>query len=90
MPTPPSLDDPIQDVVTNTVKEEVEDVAVAKPSTDDDDAPGSPAPPELPAPVVKQGLAKADYELMTKIVKYLTEYKNEEYVLLSCSYDVIA
>lgn len=26
------------------------------------------------------GLTKKDYEVMSKIVKYLTEYKNEEYV----------
>jgi hypothetical protein len=26
------------------------------------------------------GLTKKDYEVLSKIVKYLTEYKNEEYV----------
>lgn len=33
-----------------------------------------------PPPPTKDGLSKKDYEVMSKIVKYLTEYKNEEYV----------
>jgi hypothetical protein len=80
MSAPPGS--PAQEVPAETVKEE-EDVVTTENDAIET-APVSTAPPALTAPPAsteKQGLAKKDYETMTKIVKYLTEYKNEEYVL---------
>jgi chromatin structure-remodeling complex subunit RSC1/2 len=64
-----SSQDPADPAPPAEIKEE--DPAAPKPIATD--APTAPTTP--PA----AGLTKKDYEAMSKIVKYLTEYKNEEY-----------
>lgn len=54
-----------------------EDAATAQPVTID----VLSSAPTATAPLPTAGLTKKDYEVMSRIVKYLTEYKDEEYVI---------
>jgi hypothetical protein len=52
------------------------DASIALAATD---APASIDAPELTVTRSIPSLSKRDYETMSRVVKYLTEYKNEEY-----------
>ena len=55
------------------------------PKTDAPEPEGSASTP-TPATPSTANLTKRDYEVMSRVVKFLTEYKNEEYVYPSVLY----